>query len=31
VRDGRIEEIADYKHCPWVLGAAGEIRPRATS
>ena len=25
-RDGRVVEIADYKHCPWVLGAAGEVR-----
>lgn len=31
VRDGRITEIADYKHCPWVLGAADDIRPRAAS
>ncbi|HKH92548.1 MAG TPA: sigma-70 family RNA polymerase sigma factor [Gemmatimonadaceae bacterium] len=31
VRDGRVEEIADYKHCPWVLGAAGEIRLHAAS
>jgi RNA polymerase sigma-70 factor, ECF subfamily len=30
VRDGRITEIADYKHCPWILGAA-EIRPHAAS
>jgi len=28
VRDGRIAEITDYKHCPWMLGAA-EIRPLA--
>ena len=28
VRDGRVVEIADYKHCPWVLGAAGEVRVR---
>ena len=27
VRDGSITEIADYKHCPWVLGAAAVIRP----
>ena len=26
VRDGRILEIEDYSHCPWVLGAAGDIR-----
>jgi RNA polymerase sigma-70 factor (ECF subfamily) len=26
VRDGRVVEIADYKHCPWVLGAADEVR-----
>jgi RNA polymerase sigma-70 factor (ECF subfamily) len=25
VRDGRVTEIADYKHCPWVLGAASEV------
>ena len=25
VRDGRIAEITDYKHCPWVLGNADEI------
>jgi RNA polymerase sigma-70 factor, ECF subfamily len=30
VRDGRITEIADYKHCPWILGAA-EVRPLAAS
>jgi RNA polymerase sigma-70 factor (ECF subfamily) len=29
VRDGRIVEIADYKHCPWMLGAAGEVRVSA--
>ena len=26
MRDGRIEEIADYEHCPWVLSSASEIR-----
>jgi len=26
VRDGRIAEIGDYHHCPWVLGAADEVR-----
>ena len=26
VRDGRVTEIADYRHCPWVLGAAGDVR-----
>jgi RNA polymerase sigma-70 factor, ECF subfamily len=31
VRDGRVVEIADYKHCPWVLRAAGEIGPRSAS
>jgi RNA polymerase sigma-70 factor, ECF subfamily len=31
VRDGRIVEVEDYKHCPWVLGAAGEIRLKAAS
>jgi len=31
VREGRVEEITDYKHCPWVLGAAAEIRPHSTS
>ena len=25
VRDGRIVEIADYKHCPWVLGAVNAV------
>jgi RNA polymerase sigma-70 factor, ECF subfamily len=25
VRDGRVVEIADYKHCAWVLGAAGSV------
>lgn len=25
VRDGRVVGIDDYKHCPWVLGAAGEV------
>jgi len=29
VRDGRVAEIADYKHCPWMLGAAGEVRLRS--
>lgn len=31
VHDDRIAEIADYKHCPWVLGAAGVVRPWAAS
>jgi RNA polymerase sigma-70 factor, ECF subfamily len=31
VRDGRIVEVEDYKHCPWLLGAAGEIRLNAAS
>jgi RNA polymerase sigma-70 factor (ECF subfamily) len=31
LRDGRVAEIADYKHCPWVLGAAGEITRRSAS
>jgi RNA polymerase sigma-70 factor (ECF subfamily) len=31
VHDGRITEIEDYKHCPWVLGAADDIKPRAAS
>ena len=26
VRDGRIVEIGDYHHCPWVLGAADSVR-----
>jgi len=26
VREGRVVEIADYKHCAWVLGAAGDVR-----
>jgi RNA polymerase sigma-70 factor (ECF subfamily) len=26
LRDGRVAEIADYHHCPWVLGAAGDVR-----
>jgi len=26
VRDGRVAEIADYRHCPWVLGAADEVQ-----
>jgi RNA polymerase sigma-70 factor (ECF subfamily) len=26
VRDGRVVEIDDYHHCPWVLGAASEVR-----
>ena len=26
VRDGRVAEIADYRHCPWVLGAANEVQ-----
>ena len=26
VRDGRVTEIADYRHCPWVLGAANEVQ-----
>ena len=26
VRDGRVAEIGDYHHCPWVLEAAGEVR-----
>jgi len=26
VRDGRVAEIADYKHCPWVLGSASDVR-----
>ncbi len=25
VRDGRVVEIADYKHCPWVLGASVNV------
>ena len=25
VSDGRVVEIADYKHCSWVLGGAGEV------
>lgn len=28
VRDGQVAEIADYSHCPWVLGAAGDVRLR---
>jgi RNA polymerase sigma-70 factor, ECF subfamily len=31
VRDDRITEIADYKHCPWVLGAANEITLHASA
>jgi RNA polymerase sigma-70 factor, ECF subfamily len=26
VRDGRVAGIADYRHCPWVLGSAGDVR-----
>lgn len=26
VREGRVAEICDYHHCPWVLGAADEVR-----
>jgi RNA polymerase sigma-70 factor (ECF subfamily) len=26
LRDGRVAEIADYHHCPWVLGAADDVR-----
>jgi hypothetical protein len=26
VRDGRVAEIGDYHHCPWVLGSADEVR-----
>jgi len=26
VREGRIAEIGDYHHCPWVLGAADSVR-----
>ena len=26
VRDGRVAEIGDYHHCPWVLGAADSVR-----
>jgi RNA polymerase sigma-70 factor (ECF subfamily) len=26
LRDGRVAEIADYHHCPWVLSAAGDVR-----
>jgi RNA polymerase sigma-70 factor (ECF subfamily) len=26
VRDGRITEIGDYHHCPWVLDAADDVR-----
>ena len=26
VRDGHVAAIADYKHCPWVLGAAIDVR-----
>jgi len=26
LREGRIVEIGDYHHCPWVLGAADEVR-----
>jgi RNA polymerase sigma-70 factor (ECF subfamily) len=26
LRDGRVAEIADYHHCPWVLGAASDVR-----
>ena len=31
VRDGRVVEVDEYQHCPWVLAAAGEIRPIAAS
>lgn len=27
VRDGRVDEIADYKHCPWVLTCAHVMAP----
>jgi RNA polymerase sigma-70 factor (ECF subfamily) len=26
VQGGHITDIADYRHCPWVLGAAGDVR-----
>ena len=26
VREGRVIEVDEYQHCPWVLAAAGEIR-----
>src|SRR6476469_7431968 len=26
VREGRIAEIGDYHHCPWLLGAADSVR-----
>jgi len=26
VREGRVAEICDYHHCPWVLGAADDVR-----
>ena len=26
VREGRVAEICDYHHCPWVLGAADSVR-----
>jgi RNA polymerase sigma-70 factor (ECF subfamily) len=26
VRHGRVAEIGDYHHCPWVLGSADEVR-----
>jgi RNA polymerase sigma-70 factor, ECF subfamily len=28
VRDGHVVEVADYKHCPWVLAAAGDVHIR---
>ena len=31
VRDGSVAEIADYKHCPWVLAAASDIHLRSAS
>jgi RNA polymerase sigma-70 factor (ECF subfamily) len=26
LRDGCVAEIADYHHCPWMLGAASDVR-----
>jgi RNA polymerase sigma-70 factor, ECF subfamily len=31
VRDGRVTEVADYRHCPWMLAAADEIVPDSTA
>jgi len=28
VRDGHVVEVADYKHCPWVLAAADDVHIR---